>query len=127
MGPPSEYPKRTARSEPHASSTARTSSIRSSSGDSRGDGSDRPVSRLSNRISRPSEASPRKNDAATGSSHHRSRWLMMPGTKMMSRSPSPSTWYAMCTSPLRAYCVTGIRGAAGSPRAAASNVRRSAW
>src|SRR5438876_221600 len=54
MLPPSEAPKMAARSEPTASITARTSSIRCSSVGSwsAGTGSDIPVPRLSNRITR---------------------------------------------------------------------------
>ena len=57
IGPPSETPSSAARSEPTASITARTSSIRSSSGATPWTRSDRPVPRLSNRISRPIPAS----------------------------------------------------------------------
>ena len=59
IDPPSEIPSRTARSEPTSSITARTSSMRSSSGAMPLTRSDSPVPRLSKRISRPSEASRR--------------------------------------------------------------------
>ena len=59
MLPPSEAPNTVARSEPTASITALTSSIRCSrvGGSRSGTGSDIPVPRLSNRISRAKEAS----------------------------------------------------------------------
>ena len=56
IGPPSESPTSAARSEPAASITARTSSIRSSRVGP-GIGSESPVPRLSKRISRENEAS----------------------------------------------------------------------
>ena len=61
IGPPSDAPKSAARSDPTASITARTSSIRCSSvgRSSSGTRSDRPVPRLSNRINRQKEASRR--------------------------------------------------------------------
>src|SRR2546421_4050104 len=65
MGPPSEKPKSAARSEPTASITARTSSIRSSSVGRSWTltRSDSPVPRLSKRISRLKEARRRKKRA----------------------------------------------------------------
>ena len=75
IAPPPIVPKCTARSDPAASITARTSSIRSarvgsSSGATR---SDRPVPRLSKRISRESSASRRRKRASGWTSQARSR------------------------------------------------------
>ena len=41
-------------------------------------------------------------------SHASSTLEMNPGTSTTSRGPSPETWYAMWTSPLLAYRVSGI-------------------
>jgi hypothetical protein len=102
--PPSENPSRTARSDPAASITARTSSIRAASGggSSIGTGSDSPVPRLSNRISLLIEASRRRNPARRGSCQDISRLDTQPGTNTRSTGPSPSTCQAMLTSPVRA-------------------------
>lgn len=73
IGPPSEMPNRTARSERAASITARRSSIRVSrlgSSDS-ATRSERPTPRLSNRIRRDEEASRSRNLAIEGSSQSR--------------------------------------------------------
>ena len=56
IGPPSETPASAARSEPAASKTARTSSMRSSSVPMR-TRSESPIPRLSKRINRENEAS----------------------------------------------------------------------
>ena len=82
MLPPSEAPNTVARSEPTASITALTSSIRCSSvGSSRsGTGSDIPVPRLSKRMSREKEASRSKQWARLGSSHASSTCDTQPGT-----------------------------------------------
>ena len=82
MLPPSEAPKIAARSDPTASMTARTSSIRCSSVGSSlaGTGSDIPVPRLSNRISRENEARRSKPSARSGSSHASSTCETQPGT-----------------------------------------------
>src|SRR5213596_2960797 len=56
IGAPSETPMTAARWDPTASMTARTSSIRTSSGESAGTASDMPVPRLSKTISRANEA-----------------------------------------------------------------------
>jgi hypothetical protein len=82
MFPPSECPKSAARSEPTASRTARTSSIRSSSVgslsfDTR---SERPVPRLSNRMRRENDARRPRNRAIAGSSHISSTFETHPGT-----------------------------------------------
>jgi len=68
-GPPSDNPKSAARSEPAASITARTSSMRSSNEAGAATGSDRPVPRLSNRISRENEVSFSRKRAIRGSAH----------------------------------------------------------
>ncbi len=80
--PPSEAPNTTARSEPAASSTARRSSIRCSSDGSAfvGTGSDMPVPRLSNRISRENAASRWKPAERSGSSQASSTCETQPGT-----------------------------------------------
>ena len=57
IGAPSETPSSVARSDPAASITARTSSMRSSSVGTSFTGSDIPMPRLSKRISRENEAS----------------------------------------------------------------------
>ena len=82
MFPPSECPNSAARSEPTASSTARTSSMRSSrvgssSFDTR---SESPVPRLSKRISRENEARRSRKCAIAGSSHISSMFETQPGT-----------------------------------------------
>jgi hypothetical protein len=89
---PSEYPNSAALLESQASMTACTSSIRCSSELSPGALSDSPVSRLSNMITRPSDAIRLQNAVEIWLSHHRSRWLISPGTATTSSSPSPNTW-----------------------------------
>ncbi len=81
--------------------------MRSSNVGMDGTGSERPVPRLSNRISRANDASREKKRACSGSSHWYSRWEANPGAKIRSRGPSPTTWYATWTSPLLAYRVSG--------------------
>src|SRR4029450_1646977 len=71
-----------------------------------GTGSDRPVPRLSNRMSRANEARRSRNLASPGSSHISSILETHPGTYTRSNGPSPTTWYAMLRSPLRAYRVS---------------------
>jgi len=44
-----------------------------------GTGSDKPIPALSNQISRPKLASPRRNPTKNSSSHAMSRWEMKPG------------------------------------------------
>src|SRR5262249_38744930 len=68
IGPPSEPPKRAARSEPAVSMTARTSSIRTSRLGISVTRSDSPVPRLSNRMSREKEESPVRKRANAASS-----------------------------------------------------------
>ena len=82
MLPPSEWPKSVARSDPTASITARTSSIRSSSVGRwvRSTGSDNPVPRLSKVIKRENDANRRKKRANDGSSHITSMFETHPGT-----------------------------------------------
>ena len=82
MQPPSEWPKSAARSEPTASSTARTSSIRCSSVGRRSSGtwSERPVPRLSKRISRENDASRCKKWVKGGYIHMYSTFDTQPGT-----------------------------------------------
>ena len=120
MLPPSECPSSAARSDPTASITARTSSMRSSSvgNPSVGTGSDRPVPRLSNRISRENEARRSRNLASPGSSHISSMLETHPGTYTRSNGPSPTTWYAMLRSPLRAYLVSERSTSPIAPRRA---------
>ena len=101
IGPPSDSPISAARSEPTASITARTSSMRSSSVPTCAR-SESPIPRLSNRITRANEPSRSMKRRYDGSSHLTWRFVNEPSTKTMSTGPSPTTWYATCTSPLRA-------------------------
>lgn len=103
IGPPSDEPNSAARSEPAASITARTSSIRSSRVAASVTRSDKPVPRLSNKINRENDASRRKNRANGGHYHATSKFDTGEGENTRSNGPSPTTWYAMYTSPLRAY------------------------
>ena len=82
MRPPSDEPNNAARSEPAASITARTASMRCSSVGSRssGTGSDIPVPGLSKRMSREKDASRRRSRACVGSSHISSMFEIQPGT-----------------------------------------------
>lgn len=91
-GPPSDWPKSTARSEPAASRTAVMSAPRSSSVGRCGIGSERPVPGLSYMISRVKEARRSRNLEKRGSVHCRSRCEMKPGARSMSTGPSPTTW-----------------------------------
>lgn len=79
---------RTARSEPTASMTVKTSSMRSSSVATVFGRSESPTPRLSKRITREKAASPRRNRAVPGSSQQISTWLTNPSTIIRSRSPS---------------------------------------
>ena len=99
IGPPSETPSTTARSEPTASITARASSIRTSSDGSRSSDtrSDSPTPRLSNTITRANDERRVKNRANLGSVHIFSMCVTQPITNRMSTGPSPNTWYAMWT------------------------------
>jgi hypothetical protein len=92
MGPPSEYPKSAARSEPTVSMTARTSSMRVSRFGMSVTRSESPVPRLSKRISRVNEASRARNRAQAGSSQKTSMFETQPGTSTRSRGASPTTW-----------------------------------
>src|SRR3954447_2619510 len=116
MGTPSEIPMSTARSKPAASITARTSSMRSSSVGASATGSESPYPRRSNAITRAKFDMPWNIRAAGSCSHIISTWLMKPLTKTTSRSPSPNTWYARCTSPLFAYWVSGRTISISVPR-----------
>src|SRR3954451_10016598 len=91
IAPPSEMPNRAARSLPAASITARTSSIPSSSVATAPTLSERPVPRLSNRISRLKELRREKKRARAGLSQAISRLEMKPGMKTMSNGPFPTT------------------------------------
>ena len=92
IGPPSDTPKSVACFEPVASITARTSSMRTSRLGMSETRSERPVPRLSNRITRENEASRVKNRTSAGSSQNTSMFETHPNTKTMSRGPSPTTW-----------------------------------
>ena len=93
IGTPSEIPISAARSEPAASITARTSSMRCSSVGASATGSDSPEPRRSKLITRANDASALEEARATGScSQTSSTWVMNPGTRTRSRSPSPNTW-----------------------------------
>ena len=124
IGPPSDTPSSTACLDPTASSTARTSSMRCSRVGRCVTGSDSPVPRLSNRISRENEASRLRNRANDGSFQKYSRCDTHPITKTRSTGPLPQTWYAMLTSPLLAYWTgpgsTAAGSAIGAGRAAAA-------
>ena len=94
IGPPSEIPKTTARSEAAASIAARRSSIRVSrlgSCDS-GTRSDSPTPRLSNRIRRDDEANRLRKRACDGTSHNASMLVVQPRAMTRSIGPSPCTW-----------------------------------
>ena len=69
IGPPSDCPIKAAHSEPAASITARTSSMRVSRLGTPLTRSDMPVPRLSKRISRQNEARLRKYAAMAGTVH----------------------------------------------------------
>ena len=71
--PPSDIPNRVPRREPAASITARMSSIRWSIDGGLTTGSDMPVPRLSNTISRENDASRPRKWASRGSSQATSR------------------------------------------------------
>ncbi len=79
IGPPSEAPTTAARSEPAASITARTSSIRVSRFAIPATRSDAPVPRLSKMISRLNEAIRSKNAPRAGSSQSSSTFENGPG------------------------------------------------
>src|SRR5215213_5805058 len=53
-------------------------------------------------------SAPRANARAkNGASQFSSTWEMKPGTQTVGM-PAPHSWYAMVTSPLFVYCVTGV-------------------
>ena len=91
IGPPSEIPNSVACSDPAASITARTSSIRCSSVGRVATGSESPVPRLSSRIKRQKDVSRRRNLANDGSSQAFSTCETQPGTRTRSNGPSPTT------------------------------------
>ncbi len=91
IGTPSESPISVARSTPAASITARTSSMRCSSGGASATGSDIPVPRRSKSTTRPIEAMRLNALAHASLSQNSSKWLTKPGTTTRSRSPSPKT------------------------------------
>ena len=91
IGPPSDSPISAARSEPTASITARTSSILSSSVPA-WTRSERPMPRLSNRITRAKEPRRSTKRRYEGSSQTTCRLVTKPSTKTMSTGPSPTTW-----------------------------------
>ena len=94
MALPSEMPKRLARVEPTASSTARTSSMRCSrvGSWSVGTRSESPVPRLSKVISRPTRPSREKKRTNSGCSQCNSMLETKPGMNSRSSCPSPTTW-----------------------------------
>ena len=95
MPPPSDTPQSAARSDPTASMTARTSSMRCSSVGMALTRSESPVPRLSKRMSRANEAMRSICGPMNGISQATSTWETNPGTITMSSGPSPTTWYAM--------------------------------
>ena len=121
MSPDSLAASTAARSEPTASSTATASAAQSSSvgGDDGEHGSDSPTPRRSKRIKRVNAASRRRQRARCGSSAIMSTGMNPSVTMIRSIGPSPSTWYAMYTSPLRAYRVSAM-APAWATRAAVS-------
>ena len=92
IGTPSETPTSAARSDPAASITARTSSIRSSSVGAVATGSDSPAPRRSNWMTRANEPSDWSSRAAGSCSQISSMCVTNPVTSTRSRSPSPKTW-----------------------------------
>src|SRR5882724_9947118 len=86
MDPPSEAPNRFARSMPTASITARMSSARSSRVAIFTGRSERPVPRLSKRMSRQNLLNRSKNSARLGISQSRSRCDIVPGHNDVERS-----------------------------------------
>ena len=92
IGPPSETPIKAARSEPAASMTARTSSMRVSNVGMPLTRSDMPVPRLSKRMSRQNDESRRLKAAIPGTSQASSTCETKPGTCTTSNGPSPVTW-----------------------------------
>ena len=74
--------------------------------------SDRPVPRLSKRISLGRTTRAATSRAPTASSQPSSTCWTNPGTRTRSNGPSPTTWYAMLTSPL-----SGRSGSPAPPRA----------
>src|SRR3989304_1993136 len=96
-----------ARFEPTASMTARVSSIRVSRSGIRVIRRERPVPRLSKRIRRKNEASLRKKSAGGPSHATSSEESTHPAMNTRSIGPSPTTEYAILTSPLFAYRTSG--------------------
>src|SRR6266550_4415725 len=104
--PPSPIPTSVARSAPTASRTARMSSILVSIGPRSRGRSDSPVPRLSNMIRRENDAK-RSYICRQSELNHGNTRLLNIGTSTRSRGPSPKVWYAMATSPLRVYSISG--------------------
>ena len=107
-GPPSEIPPTVARSHPTASITARMSSTRSLEraevrGVVRETGTLLVERDRAARYWPPRHERPRRR---TARSQFSSTCEMKPGTQTTG-TPSPHSWYAMVTSPLFVYCVTG--------------------
>jgi hypothetical protein len=94
IGPASSPTRIAVLSEPTPSSTAANSSAYDSQGGrwSSGAGSEAPVPKRSNRISRENAVNLRYISAAAGSSHMVSTWVKLPGVATRSGGPCPSTW-----------------------------------
>jgi len=90
--PESPAAKTTALDDPAASSTARRSSIRTSSGGAPSTRSESPLPRLSNVIRRKRCASCSRNARRYGSSQTSSTCCVLPGIHSRSSGPSPTTW-----------------------------------
>src|SRR5512132_2256978 len=90
--------------------TARRSSILVSSVGTWRTGSERPLPRLSNRRTRAYSARSSTWSTKSGMSQPARRSARVPRTNTRSIGPSPTTWYAIATSPLRAYWTSGISG-----------------
>ena len=104
----SRLAQKTARCDPAASMTAPRSSIRASSVAASRIRSESPVPRLSSIRTRPASARPMTWRLSSGCSHIESSSPENPRAKTMSVGPSPTIWYAIATSPLRAYWTSGI-------------------
>ena len=108
MRAPSCAARSAARSTPASSITARMSSMRVSSVGTSRSRSDRPMPRLSNIRTRAKEARPSTCLTNSGWSHTEARSDRLPRITTRSIGPDPNDWYAMLTSPLRAYRTSGI-------------------
>ena len=92
MGTPSETPTNAVRSEPAASITARTSSIRASSENPPSTLSDMPVPRLSKMIKRAKPDNRLNQRSSDGTCQDISTCEAEPGTNTTSNGPAPVTW-----------------------------------